>query len=418
VGATTASTGAFTTLSATGVTTVQAGSAASPAITTTGDTNTGIFFPAADTICFSEGGLEAMRIDSAGNVGVGTTPSAWFSTYRALVLGYANNGMFSGGDVQLGLTQNAFLDSGVSWRYTTSNPASQYIQINSAHQWFTAPSGTAGNAISFTQAMTLDASGNLGIGTSSPSRKLTIEASGAAFPSTSNPSVRLNETSSGRFAVMELDSSQNLNFWNGDTGSGLTRFYRGSGSGTLSMAIDGAGNTTFAGNISVGGATVTTSGTGITFPATQSPSSDANTLDDYEEGTYGSSSANGILTPSTSGSITCASTFSCTYTKIGRQVTCQGQIVVSSVSSPVGFIQIALPFTQLSATNAIGCGTFISYNIDLPTGAVSNGMTSQTGNVTFCWPRVSVDNAPYANVDSALLIAGSEIQFIFSFITS
>jgi hypothetical protein len=73
IGATTASTGAFSTLSATGVTTVQAGSVSDPAITTTGDTNTGIFFPAADTIAFSEGGAEAMRIDSSGNVGINTT---------------------------------------------------------------------------------------------------------------------------------------------------------------------------------------------------------------------------------------------------------------------------------------------------------------------------------------------------------
>jgi hypothetical protein len=49
-----------------------AGTAALPAITTTGDTNTGMFFPAADTIAFSEGGAEAMRLDSSGNVGIGT----------------------------------------------------------------------------------------------------------------------------------------------------------------------------------------------------------------------------------------------------------------------------------------------------------------------------------------------------------
>jgi hypothetical protein len=62
-----------TTLAVTGVTTVQAGTAALPAITTTGDTNTGIFFPAADTIAFAEGGAEAVRINSLGNVGIGTS---------------------------------------------------------------------------------------------------------------------------------------------------------------------------------------------------------------------------------------------------------------------------------------------------------------------------------------------------------
>lgn len=51
------------------------GTAAAPSITNTGDTNTGIFFPAADTIAFSEGGDEAMRIDSAGTVLVGKTTS-------------------------------------------------------------------------------------------------------------------------------------------------------------------------------------------------------------------------------------------------------------------------------------------------------------------------------------------------------
>jgi len=59
-----------------GVATFAAGSAAAPAITTTGDTNTGIFFPAADTIAFSEGGTEAARIDSSGNLLVGTTTAS------------------------------------------------------------------------------------------------------------------------------------------------------------------------------------------------------------------------------------------------------------------------------------------------------------------------------------------------------
>jgi|688.fasta_scaffold559042_2 hypothetical protein len=60
-----------------------AGTAAAPAITTTGDTNTGMFFPAADTIAFAEGGAEAMRIDSSGNLMVGSTSgTAKLSAYQ------------------------------------------------------------------------------------------------------------------------------------------------------------------------------------------------------------------------------------------------------------------------------------------------------------------------------------------------
>ena len=61
------------------------GSASTPSITNDGDTNTGIFFPAADTIAFSEGGTEAMRLDSSGNVGIGTSSPLVTSANRKVV---------------------------------------------------------------------------------------------------------------------------------------------------------------------------------------------------------------------------------------------------------------------------------------------------------------------------------------------
>jgi hypothetical protein len=61
-----------------------AGTAALPVITTTGDLNTGIFFPAADTIAFAEGGAEIARFDSSGNLGIGATTN---NVYDAVAAG-------------------------------------------------------------------------------------------------------------------------------------------------------------------------------------------------------------------------------------------------------------------------------------------------------------------------------------------
>ena len=139
------------------------GSAATPAIRGT-DANTGIFFPAADTIAFSEGGTEAMRIDSSGNVGIGVTPSAW-SLLKALQI---QNAAFAGYGNTTYVGSNTYFD-GANFKYISTAAATLYTLSNSAgqHQWSTAASGTAGNTITFTPAMTLDASGNLLVGTTS-----------------------------------------------------------------------------------------------------------------------------------------------------------------------------------------------------------------------------------------------------------
>jgi len=159
----------FTSLTVTGVSTFSAGTVSAPSITTSGDTNTGIFFPAADTIAFTEGGVESMRIDSSGNVGIGVIPSAWslagsnaFQVKQASLFGYLNNSYSQ---------SNAYFNSG--WKYINNDFAQQYIQEGGSHQWLSAPSGTAGNAITFTERMRITSSGNVGIGTSSPSARLT-----------------------------------------------------------------------------------------------------------------------------------------------------------------------------------------------------------------------------------------------------
>jgi hypothetical protein len=76
-----------TSITNSGVTAVAAGSASAPSITPTGDSNTGIFFPSADTIAFAEGGVEALRITSASRVGLGTNiPDSYDSGARTLVI--------------------------------------------------------------------------------------------------------------------------------------------------------------------------------------------------------------------------------------------------------------------------------------------------------------------------------------------
>ena len=118
---------------------------------------------------------------SGGNVSLGVTPSAWNSSWK--VFGASRDATFGGTDggaVYGFMAVNAYADGSAApgaatWRYKlTGSLASKYEQTSGEHRFFTAPSGTAGNAISFTQAMTLDASGNLGVGTTSPQAKLNV----------------------------------------------------------------------------------------------------------------------------------------------------------------------------------------------------------------------------------------------------
>jgi hypothetical protein len=193
-----------------GVLTVTGGSAGTPAITTSGDTNTGIFFPAADTIAFSEGGTESARIDSGGNFGLGVTPAAWSGGYVGFQVKDAAFASFSSGYTWVG--NNWYNNSGN--KYIGTGNATLYEQNAGKHTWSTAASGTAGNAITFTQAMTLDASGNLGIGVTSVSSNISGSAKvlGICDPTNTNlASVRLGSGStfaSGARMEVYASSSQ------------------------------------------------------------------------------------------------------------------------------------------------------------------------------------------------------------------
>ena len=214
----------------TGVTTVQAGTASLPAITTSGDTNTGIFFPAADTIAFAEGGAEVARFNSSGNFGIGTTSPA----QRLHVVG---------GQIQFNNGSDLYINPGASdvGFYSTGNVPT-------------------------------------------------------IFYTNSTERLRLNT------------------------------------SGTVILQ---------------GGSTSAT-GVGITFPATQSASTNANTLDDYEEGTW---------TPtliSTGGSAPAYTTQDGKYFKIGGIVYVFGTIAINGTLPGGNYTRIqGLPFGQTSTQSGV-----------------------------------------------------------------
>ena len=165
-------------------------------------------------------------------------------------------------------------------------------------------------------------------------------------------------TTSGGGVVTTADSSGNLSLLSGATtvvavtatGVAVTGTLSSSGASTFT------GTGKFATTIGVGNATPSASGSGITFPATQSASSDANTLDDYEEGTW---------TPSIGGTATYSGSQNGVYTKVGRVVNISFDITINVLGTGSTTTLSGLPFAQGSvvARSGITIAYYVALNV-------------------------------------------------------
>ena len=161
-------------------------------------------------------GGDTITITEAGNVGIGVTPSAW-TVFKVLQIGSGFAGA-SSGVTNARIFGNTYYDG--SYRYMGTGRATQYEQ-DGYHAWYTSASGTAGNAISFTQAMTLDTSSRLGVNTTDAStgggqmvvsqaqdNGIVINASTSSYSST----LYLRDVVGSNSAKIRFMSSNGLNF--------------------------------------------------------------------------------------------------------------------------------------------------------------------------------------------------------------
>jgi hypothetical protein len=116
--------------------------------------------------------LNDVVMDGSGNLGLGVTPSAWNSATKNIQ--NPAGSVYGINTTDMGVAQNLFLDSTGTWKYVNTAAASYFAQTGGAFSWASVGSGTAGATASLTTKMTLDASGNLGIGVTTLGNKLEV----------------------------------------------------------------------------------------------------------------------------------------------------------------------------------------------------------------------------------------------------
>jgi hypothetical protein len=287
---------------------------------------------------FENNGSERIRITSTGRVGIDTNdPDSTLHVGGAgtLRVGPSSIGTDSIAGIYFSGIPNSA--SGYSIHKTTgawTGPDYQQLLLD----WDTGIVINGGSAYGKSGTVLQPNGGNVGIGTSSPTTKLYVTTSAA--------------------------STAVAAFFNTDTSNGNGVFIRagGANSGKYALAIENAASSSLLlldstgglktkNTIGVGDATPSTSGAGITFPATQNASSNANTLDDYEEGTYNPTDVSGAgLTLTNNTSI---------YIKIGNMVWFALDVTFPSTANTADLC-ISLPFpTGYDAGGSIGYTTYV-----------------------------------------------------------
>jgi len=149
----------------------------------------------------------------------------------------------------------------------------------------------------------------------------------------------------------------------------------------------------------VGGATPAASGSGITFPATQSASTDANTLDDYEEGTW---------TPNVGGNATYNVQVG-RYVKTGSQVTVWAEMWINVLGTGSNEIISGLPFTSANISDIRGGGgTMFFSGLAINQIAIYPRVEANTSLV-----RTATSSASASGVTNSPSIFGNSARFMF-----
>jgi hypothetical protein len=250
----------------------------------------------------SNGTTTAVTIDTAQNMGLGVTPSAWNSDYKPLQIGTTSCVYGRVATNESGLSQNLFRDTSANYKYIGNGYAAVYAQLSGGgHAWFTAPSNSsgAGAALTLTQAMTLDASGNLMVGTTTANGKLAVyqSTSGDGTISVGNAqdvyTCNVGKQGSSAYGATSAGdaflytSTKNISIM-ADGGSSVIKF--ATGGNTERARIDSSGNLlvgkTSDTNSAAGVVVANSGGSSGLVKCSKTASGTYNALLNYHNGTY------------------------------------------------------------------------------------------------------------------------------------